>query len=295
MNIKEYMEINFPKRTGKYQPNMSGVLVEMKPEPEELQYGISYPELNLEMTDRMFAEFAECEEFCHAESVERYDKPFILDRNGKVLESAFVKVTENVRFHGRAIIQDVSFFSEPNTYNPNGAVEYGPVFKGACITPLVYDQETFEPRRHIVIRFSPENENGLENKDFKRTMHELLDEILEFPEAFMWKPERVTHVRGYFERVDEGEKTTVRDLSGVGNPNEREGECEVYFFFESTVSVVDGQIKIDLGKYYLPSEYSDAVRAELGDSVNREQLTEFMQRHGRQDIIDLNDSTRKQN
>jgi len=61
-----------------------------------------------------------------------------------------------------------------------------PVKDGCTLTPLVYNPETFVPKRKIVIEFSPEyTQEILTEEDMKQHLRGKLDKILDNPEDYM--------------------------------------------------------------------------------------------------------------
>lgn len=300
MKITEFVETHSPKKENRYNPNMNGMLVEIKPEKEYI-VSSSFNNMNLDLATN-WDEFVKCDEFSSARSVEFQELPFIVDSNLRVIEPCSIKITEGTKFFGRTIIYQVSF-NEASNYNH--VESHKPVFKNACLTPVFYDHETFEPHRDIVIKINPERvqdsvNDKVSEKRFREELHELLDEILDFPEAFTAEKKKEVVIRGYFENVESD--TTVRsgnkesfglsmDLSAVGDPNEHTRDYRLLFFFENRI--VEGNLSMGLGKYYLPADLEDVLIRELGNHPSREQIEGFIRERGREDIIELNNSVIK--
>lgn len=297
MKINDFIRLNFPSRHEKYNPNMSGILVELNPDHED---DAKIPKSNEILDIRgVWDDFKKCDNFSTASEMEFFERPFLVDDNGRIMEAKTLKVSDDMQFYGRVIVYQASI-SDSFSYDP---ASYGPVLKGACITPVIYDGETFEPKKRIVINFSPEKVQDrvlLDEDDFRKSMHELLDEILDFPEAFTRKPKRDVVLRGYFERVESPPPpSTVNvennemfeftmDLSSIKHFKERTNDYRVLFFFENRV--LNGNMSIGLQKYYIPEELGERALIELGPQPSRAHIEEFMTRNERYDIIELNDS-----
>ena len=302
MRIREFLDRNFPSSTEKYRPNMNGVLVEIDPDYSPPNAESAFPfatpfELDIRP---MLGELSECEEFLHAESLEKIDTPFVVDDNGRFIEVVTLKVTDDLRFHGRVLLFQVS---DSNTilYQGDNLKPFEPVLKGAFLTPILYDTETFEPKRRIGMEFSPEISAMGDDRAkvrLKEHLHGLLDEIIDFPEAFTKKPDRVFTVRGIFERVEsdsgitvEESKTTkewVTDLSALKDPVEHTRNYRPFFFFEHNME--NDVVRMGLGKYIVPQEMEEGITRELGNRPGREQIEEFLIRSGRQDVVDKNNA-----
>jgi hypothetical protein len=88
-------------------------------------------------------------------------------------------------------------------YDPIKAFE--PVKNGASISRTVYDPMTFEPRKHILLTWSPEMAQDLRGSNDEKTLrndiHKLLDDVLDNPEEYRTKGTRHVLIRGVFEVV----------------------------------------------------------------------------------------------
>lgn len=300
MRIGEFLDRNFPSSTEKYRPNMNGVLVEIDPDysPPNAESALPFAtpfELDI---GPILSELRECEEFSEAESIEKIDTPFVVDDEGRFIQAVTLKVTDDLRFYGRVLLFQVS---DSKMYKGHDSKSFEPVLKGACITPTLYDGETFEPKRRIVMEFSPEIGAPGDDKArvrLKERLHGLLDEIIDFPEAFTKKPERVFTLRGIFERVESDSETMVvegrtakewsTDLSALKDPVEHTRNYRSLFFFEQIME--NDVFRMGLGKYIIPQEMEEGMTMELGNRTGREQIEEYLRRNGRQDVIDRNNA-----
>lgn len=91
-------------------------------------------------------------------------------------------------------------FLSPEIYDPK--IMYNSVKDGACITPAVYDMETFKPIKKICIEFSPEllqNELYEDNVNtIKNKLIETFKNVLENPNEYQAKGERHFIISGIF-------------------------------------------------------------------------------------------------
>ena len=88
-----------------------------------------------------------------------------------------------------------------------------PVKNGCSMTPVVYDPTNFEPRKHIMLSWSPEGQCGtLSDKQMKFELMDKLFDVLENPEEYMQTGYRAAMIR--FATVDNG--TPVCSTNGTG-------------------------------------------------------------------------------
>jgi hypothetical protein len=138
--------------------------------------------------------------------------PVTLDENNNSIETKTYKVVPNQKFKGKCYL--LSLALTPEMFDPKKIHE--PVLYGACITPTIYNPETFEPKKKIVLEFSPEISqdktiyaygnpsmiNDIEDtyeQQLRKQLHETLDKILDNPELYQVKGEKGVMVRGIFE------------------------------------------------------------------------------------------------
>jgi hypothetical protein len=173
---------------------------------------------------------------------------------------------------------------------------YEPVLDGACITPTMYDPTTFEPKKKIVLEFSPEfaqdqyiyglgspsmieaaEKNG--ETIIRKQLHETLDKILDNPENYQVKGEKGLLVRGFFEEIQTGNKTEKTDLVGI--ETEKQTHATVYFFETDEKNSKEGDVSLVLRTIQIPIELKDKYFEEVGPksvNVTREEVEEFLKR-----------------
>jgi hypothetical protein len=149
------------------------------------------------------------DEFKECDSLEILEHPLVKDKNGEILTTSTVKLSDVMTFKGKCYL--LSLTLTPEMYDPIRAFE--PVKNGASISPTVYDPMTFEPRKHILLTWSPEMAQDLlgtnNEKTLRNDIHKLLDDVLNNPEEYKTKGFRDILVRGLFEVIEDGGDTEV--------------------------------------------------------------------------------------
>jgi hypothetical protein len=149
------------------------------------------------------------DEFKECDSLEILEHPLVKDKNGEILTTSTVKLSDVMTFKGKCYL--LSLTLTPEMYDPIKAFE--PVKNGASISPTVYDPMTFEPRKHILLTWSPEMAQDLLGTNNEGTLrndiHKLLDDVLNNPEEYKTKGFRGILVRGLFEVIEDGGDTEV--------------------------------------------------------------------------------------
>jgi hypothetical protein len=149
------------------------------------------------------------DEFKECDSLEILEHPLVKDKNGEILTTSTVKLSDVMTFKGKCYL--LSLTLTPEMYDPIKAFE--PVKNGASISPTVYDPMTFEPRKHILLTWSPEMAQDLLGTNNEGTLrndiHKLLDDVLDNPEEYQTKGFRGVLVRGLFEVIEDGGDTEV--------------------------------------------------------------------------------------
>jgi hypothetical protein len=157
----------------------------------------------------------QCDEFSECDEIVIMKYPITLDENNNSIETKTYKVVPNQKFKGKCYL--LSLALTPEMFDPKKIHE--PVLDGACITPTIYNPETFEPKKKIVLEFSPEISqdktiyaygnpsmiNDIEDtyeQQLRKQLHETLDKILDNPELYQVKGEKGVMVRGIFELVE---------------------------------------------------------------------------------------------
>ena len=130
MKITELLNSTFPSSTEKYRPNMNGVLVEIDPDyspPSEDAEFPHFPPFQLDIRP-ILEELRECEEFSDAGGFGMIDTPFVVDDNGKFIQTVTLKLTEGMRFYGRVLVYQV-LVSDTIMYQGDGLNQIEPVLK----------------------------------------------------------------------------------------------------------------------------------------------------------------------
>jgi len=216
-------------------------------------------------------EFSECEELIIMKH------PIIAVENGKTVHNVTYKHKEGQKYKGKCYL--LSLALTPEMFDPNKI--HTPVLDGACITPTLYDSMTFEPKKKIVLEFSPESlqDDINSTEEVKRKqLHETLDKILDNPENYQVKGEKGLLVRGYFEEVHSPSGVEKTDLVGI-NP-EKQTHMMAYFFEKDEKTSKEGQVNLKLSSMAIPIELSDKYAEELGTksvNVTREEIEKFLE------------------
>ena len=153
--------------------------------------------------------------------------PVTIFENGKNVQNVTYRHKEGQKYKGKCYL--LSLALTPEMFDPNKI--HTPVLDGACITPTLYDPTTFEPKKKIVLEFSPEalqDDINSTEKVKRKQLHETLDKILDNPELYCVKGEKGVLVRGFFEEVVTPTSTYKTDLIGI-NP-EKQTHMTAYFF-----------------------------------------------------------------
>ena len=151
------------------------------------------------------------DEFKECESLEIIEYPIVKSRNGEGLTPYTIKLSDLMKFKGKCYLLSLNL--TPEMYDPNQLLK--PVKNGAAMGPTIYDPSTFEPRKHILLTWSPEMSQDISGVNDELTLrndiHKLLDDVLDNPEEYKTKGFRGVLVRGLFEFVEDGENTVVKE------------------------------------------------------------------------------------
>jgi hypothetical protein len=159
------------------------------------------PILNSKVLEEVKDELLKLDVFSECNDLEIVHIPtFVLEDGKPVLAQSF-KYKEGMKIKGKCYLYSISL--TPEMYDPIKAFE--PVKNGASISPTVYDPMTFEPRKHILLTWSPEMAQDLKGTNDEKTLrndiHKLLDDVLDNPEEYRTKGTRHVLIRGVFEVV----------------------------------------------------------------------------------------------
>ena len=145
----------------------------------------------------------ECDEFTKCDSLDILTMPLVKGKKDKIYTTETIKLSDLIEFKGRCYLLSLSL--TPEMYDPSQLIK--PVKNGAAMGPTMYDPMTFEPRKHILLTWTPEMAQdlfeGTNNEETLRNdIHKLLDDVLDNPEEYKTKGVRGILVRGLFEVID---------------------------------------------------------------------------------------------
>ena len=232
----------------------------------------------------------QCEEFSECDQIVIMKYPVTIDEQGNNVSTRTYKVVPKQKFKGKCYLLSLSL--TPEMYDPKKIHE--PVLDGACITPTLYDPETFIPRKKIVLEFSPEAAqdssiysygnpsmiNDLENNNedqLRRKLHKTLDKIFDNPEMYQVKGEKGVMVRGAFEVVES--PSGIENTKLFGLKTENETHFATFFFEKDEENSKEGELNLKLSKMDIPIDLREKYLQELGPksiNVKREEIEEFL-------------------
>ena len=258
------------------------------------RFGIVHETIYGEDLEQFKERILQTEEFSECEELIIMKHPIIAVENGKTVHNLTYKHQEGQKFKGKCYL--LSLALTPEMFDPK--TMHTPVLDGACITPTMYDPTTFEPKKKIVLEFSPEfsqdqyiyglgspsmieeAEKNVESIIGKQ-LHETLDKILDNPELYRVKGEKGLLVRGYFEEIHSPSGVEKTDLVGI-NP-EKQTHMTAYFFEKDEKNSTEGQVNLKLSSMAIPIELSDKYAEEFGvksvNTITREEVEEFLKRN----------------
>ena len=160
------------------------------------------PILNSKELEEVKDELLKLDVFSECDDLEIVHIPAFVLEDGKTVLAQSFKYKEGMKIKGKCYLYSISL--TPEMYDPIKAFE--PVKNGASISPTIYDPMTFEPRKHILLTWSPEMAQDLRGSNDETTLrndiHKLLDDVLDNPEEYRTKGTRHVIIRGVFETVD---------------------------------------------------------------------------------------------
>lgn len=162
------------------------------------------PILNSKVLEEVKDELLKLDVFSECDDLEIVHIPTFVLEDGKAVLAQSFKYEEGMKIKGKCYLYSISL--TPEMYDPIKAFE--PVKNGASISPTVYDPMTFEPRKHILLTWSPEMAQDVVgyHNNFEPTLrndiHKLLDDVLDNPEEYRTKGTRHVLIRGVFEVAD---------------------------------------------------------------------------------------------
>ena len=232
----------------------------------------------------------QCEEFSECDEIVIMKYPVTIDEEKNKIQNKTYKIVPQQKFKGKCYL--LSLALTPEMFDPHKI--HTPVLDGACITPTLYDPTTFEPKKKIVLEFSPEFaqdqyiyglgspsmiEEAEKNGEtiIRKQLHETLDKILDSPKNYQVKGERGVIVRGTFEVVESPLGIEKTKLFGLKTENET--HFATFFFEKDEENSKDGELNLKLSKMDIPIELREKYLEELGSKsihVKREEIKEFL-------------------
>lgn len=234
----------------------------------------------------------QCEEFSECDEIVIMKYPVTIDEEKNKIQNKTYKVVPQQKFKGKCYL--LSLALTPEMYDPKKM--YEPVLDGACITPTLYDPETFIPRKKIVLEFSPEASqdqsiyvlgnpsmiNDLETtqqEQLRKKLHETLDKVFDNPEMYQVKGEKGVMIRGAFEVVESPLGIEKTKLFGLETENET--HFPAFFFEKDEENSKDGELNLKLSKMDVPIDLREKYLKEIGHKksildIKREEIEEFL-------------------
>jgi hypothetical protein len=181
------------------------------------------------------------------------------------------KWSKNLKFKGKGYL--LSLALTPEMYNPDTI--HKPVKDGAGITPTVYDGETFEPKKKIILEFSPEivQDQQMVNGEaiLRQELHDLLNKVLDNPQDYKIKGERGLLIRGLFESSENVPELPTLDLSGA---IDEEPKYSMVYYLKAQPEDENGNVSMKLEHKLIPKELKDKFLEHFGERASNLQLTE---------------------
>jgi hypothetical protein len=207
----------------------------------------------------------ECDEFAKCDSLEILKMPLVKKVGGGVYTANTIKLSDLMEFRGRCYL--LSLGLTPEMYDPSRLLK--PVKNGAAMGPTIYDIDTFEPRKHILLTWSPEMAQDVSGANDELTLrndiHKLLDDVLDNPEEYKTKGLRGVLVRGLFEVIDNNDGSDVDrkvyELDLTASKPDDVGYA-VYYLEQNVVK--PGEIELRLNNKIIPSHLKDKFIDEVG-------------------------------
>ena len=226
----------------------------------------------------------ECDEFAKCDSLDILTMPLVKGKNGEIYTTNTIKLSDLTEFKGRCYL--LSLGLTPEMYDPSRLLK--PVKNGAAIGPTIYDPSTFEPRKHILLTWSPEMAQDVSGANDELTLrndiHKLLDDVLDNPEEYKTKGLRGVLVRGLFEVIDNNDGSDVDrkvyELDLTASKPDDVGYA-VYYLEQNVVK--PGEIELRLNNKIIPSHLKDKFIDEVGTDpkiITEKIIDEFLENQG---------------
>jgi len=227
----------------------------------------------------------ECDEFAKCDSLDILTMPLVKGKYpDKIYTTNTIKLSDLMEFKGRCYL--LSLGLTPEMYDPSRLLK--PVKNGAAIGPTIYDPSTFEPRKHILLTWSPEMAQDVSGANDELTLrndiHKLLDDVLDNPEEYKTKGMRHVFVRGLFEVIDNNDGSEVnRNVYGVDLTVNKPEDVGYKVFYLETNVIKPGEIELRLNNKIIPSHLKDKFIDEVGTDpkiITEKIIDEFLENQG---------------
>lgn len=245
--------------------------------PELNTDGFFNPILNSKVLEEVKDELLKFDVFSECDDLEIVHYPTFKVDDDKVLTTQTFKYEEGMKFKGKCYLYSITL--TPEMYDPIKAFE--PVKNGASISPAIYNPNTFEPTKHILLTWSPEMAQDLSvTKDettLRNDIHKLLDDVLDNPEEYRMKGTRHVLIRGIFEVVNENRNFEPNFL--VETATQPEGYLVFYMVKEECE---ENEVKSALKQKLIPSNLKDKFieRFNYGGVIgemSEEEINQFLE------------------
>ena len=221
----------------------------------------------------------QCEEFSECTELNFMNMPMLLSNDDLPLKADVYKLVEGQKFKGVCYL--LSLALTPEVFNPDTL--HTPVKDGACITPLVYNPETFSPFKKIVLQYNPERtQDGFLDGEYelKMEMKDLLDKVLDNPYDYQVKGERGVLVRGVFERNElVQELTPPRYLTGVKSFVKEEEMPGIAYYLEKNI-IKEGEVVMKVKNVLIPPHLKQLFKDTFGEKnleITKEEIDKFLE------------------
>lgn len=191
--------------------------------------------------------------------------------DNKAYTAQTVKYSDGLKFGGKCYLLSISL--TPEMYNPDTI--HTIVKDGASITQTIYDYNTFEPKKKIILEFSPEHAQDDFNYSvdvLRKELHERLDKVIDNPEDYQIEGKRGIIIRGIFGVTSDSENVNTTDLSGV--VSQEVNHFMVFYLKDGNFNEEKNRMDISLEKKFIPNELKEKFTEEFGEKINTLTITE---------------------
>ena len=248
-----------------------------RPELDTESFG---PILNSKILEEVKDELLKFDVFSECDGLEIVHFPTFKVGDDKTLSVQTYKYKEGMKFKGKGYLYSISL--TPELYDPSKMLE--PVKNGAAISPAIYNPMTFEPRKHILLTWSPEMVQDLsgtnDESKLRNDIHKLLDDVLDNPEEYKTKGTRHITIRGVFEVTNEDINLEPNFL--VGKSSQPEGYIVFYMVKEECDNCEKNEVKLALKQKLIPSKLKDKFIEKFNyggeiKELSEEEINQFLE------------------